>query len=239
MDTALALLQEENAGLRAQLAERDAALAVAAAQIEALSFNLAVLKRRQFGQSSEKLTAEIEQLELRLEDLEESRAEQGAKDPLAKPEQAAPTKSRKPALRKPLPPHLPRETVVHEPEIVCICQPCDRSKLTRLGEDVTEVLEKIPARLKVIRHIRPRYACRQCEGVFQAPAPDLPIERGRPGPGLIANVAVSKFCDGLPLYRQSVILAREGVEIDRATLADWMGRAAWWLAPLAVLNPHR
>ena len=235
MDTALALLQEENAGLRAQLAERDAALAVAAAQIEALSFNLAVLKRRQFGQSSEKLTAEIEQLELRLEDLEESRAEQGAKDPLAKPEQAAPTKSRKPALRKPLPPHLPRETVVHEPEIVCICQPCDRSKLTRLGEDVTEVLEKIPARLKVIRHVRPRYACRQCEGVFQAPAPDLPIERGRPGPGLIANVAVSKFCDGLPLYRQSVILAREGVEIDRATLADWMGRAAWWLAPLAVL----
>jgi len=177
MDTALALLQEENAGLRAQLAERDAALAVAAAQIEALSFNLAVLKRRQFGQSSEKLTAEIEQLELRLEDLEESRAEQGAKDPLAKPEQAAPTKSRKPALRKPLPPHLPRETVVHEPEIVCICQPCDRSKLTRLGEDVTEVLEKIPARLKVIRHIRPRYACRQCEGVFQAPAPDLPIAR--------------------------------------------------------------
>lgn len=91
MDTALTLLQEENAGLRAQLAERDAALAVAAAQIEALSFNLAVLKRRQFGQSSEKLTAEIEQLELRLEDLEESRAEQGAKDPLAKPEQAAPT----------------------------------------------------------------------------------------------------------------------------------------------------
>ena len=74
----------------------------------------------------------------------------------------------------------------------------------------------------------------QCEGVFQAPAPDLPIERGRPGPGLIANVAVSKFCDGLPLYRQSVILAREGIEIDRATLADWLGHAAWWLAPLAV-----
>ena len=74
--------------------------------------------------------------------------------------------------------------VVYEPEIVCICQPCDRSKLTRLSEDVTEVLEKIPARLKVTRHVRPRYACRQCEGVFQAPAPDLPIERGRLGPGL-------------------------------------------------------
>ena len=235
MDTVLAMLQAENAMLRAQLAERDAALEVATAQIEALSFNLAVLKRRQFGQSSEKLAAEIEQLELRLEDLEENRAEQSAKAPPAKPEPYAPAKSRKPALRKPLPPHLPRETVVHEPEILCVCQNGDRSKLARLGEDVTEVLEKIPARLKVIRHVRPRYACRKCEGVFQAPAPDLPIERGRPGPGLIANVAVSKFCDGLPLHRQSGILEREGVEIDRATLADWMGRAAWWLAPLAAL----
>ena len=74
-----------------------------------------------------------------------------------------------------------------------------------------------------------------CEAIFQAPAPDLPIERGRPGPGLIAHVAVSKYCDGLPLFRQSVILAREGVEIDRVTLADWIGRAAWWLAPLAQL----
>jgi transposase len=231
VEDALAILQAENAILRAQLAERDAALDAANAQIEALSFNLAVLRRRQFGQSSERLAAEIEQLELRLEDLEESRSEQSAKTPA--PVKAA--KPRKPALRKPLPPHLPRETVLHEPEIICVCHSCDRSKLTRLGEDVTEVLEKIPARLKVIRHVRPRYACRICEGVFQAPAPDLPIERGRPGPGLIANVMVAKFCDGLPLHRQSVILAREGIEIDRATLADWMGRAAWWLAPLAVL----
>ena len=82
-----------------------------------------------------------------------------------------------------------------------MCGCCDRAKLARLGEDVTEVLEKVPARLKVIRHVRPRYACRVCEGVFQAPAPDLPIERGRPGPGLIAHVAVSKYCDGLPLFR--------------------------------------
>jgi len=141
----------------------------------------------------------------------------------------------KPAIRKPLPPHLPRETVMHEPQIICVCGDCDRSRLTCLGEDVTEVREKIPAWLKVIRHVRPRYACRKCEAVFQPPAPDLPIERGRPGPGLIANVLVSKFCDGLPLYRQSVILAREGIEIDRATLADWLGRAAWWLATLAML----
>jgi transposase len=223
---------EEIVLLRRQLAEKDAALDVARAQIEALTFQLSVLRRRQFGQSSERLDVEIEQLELRLEDLEESQAEQTAKRPQPEPR---PNNPRKPAVRRPLPPHLPRETVVHEPEIICVCQECDRSKLTCLGEDVTEVLEKIPARLKVIRHVRPRYACRKCEGVFQAPAPDLPIERGRPGPGLIANVAVSKFGDGLPLYRQSAILAREGVELDRATLADWLGHAAWWLAPLAVL----
>jgi transposase len=232
---ALAILQAENAALRAQLAERNAALDVANAQIEALTFNLAVLRRRQFGQSSERLAAEIEQLELRLEDLEESRAEQTAKQTAADQPDPVMRKSRKPAIRKPLPAHLPRETVVHEPQILCVCGDCDRSRLIRLGEDVTEVLEKIPARLKVIRHVRPRYACRKCEAVFQAPAPELPIERGRPGPGLIANVLVGKFCDGLPLYRQSVILAREGIEIDRATLADWLGHAAWWLAPLAVL----
>jgi transposase len=246
---ALAILQAENAALRAQLAERNAALDVANAQIEALTFNLAVLRRRQFGQSSERLAAEIEQLELRLEDLEESRAEQTAKQTAADQPDPVTRKSRKPAIRKPLPAHLPRETVVHEPQILCVCGDCDRSRLIRLGEDVTEVLEKIPARLKVIRHVRPRYACRKCEAVFQAPAPELPIERGRPGPGLIANVLVGKFCDGLPLYRQSVILAREGIEIDRATLADWLGHAAWWLAPLAVLigqyvmslpvSPHR
>ena len=160
MQDALAILQAENAALRAQLAERNAALDVANAQIEALTFNLAVLRRRQFGQSSERLAAEIEQLELRLEDLEESRAEQTAKQ--TAPDQPDPVtrKSRKPAIRKPLPAHLPRETVVHEPQILCVCGDCDRSRLIRLGEDVTEVLEKIPARLKVIRHVRPRYACR-------------------------------------------------------------------------------
>jgi hypothetical protein len=91
------------------------------------------------------------------------------------------------------------------------------------------------ARLKVIRHIRPKLSCRSCERILQAPAPDLPIEKGRPGPGLIAGVVVGKYLDGLPLYRQSVILAREGVEIERATLADWVGHVAWWVAPLAEL----
>src|SRR5690349_12821806 len=167
-------------------------------------------------------------------DLEEDQAEREAA--AAEKERQTKGKSgnqRKPATRRPLPEHLPRETVVHEPVLACRCGCTDPKRLTRLGEDVTEVLEKIPARLKVIRHVRPRYACRACEAVLQAPAPDLPVEKGRPGPGLLAHVLVSKYCDGLPLYRLSGILAREGVAIERQTLADWVGRAAWWLRPLA------
>jgi transposase len=110
-----------------------------------------------------------------------------------------------------------------------------RHPFSKLGEDVTDVLDKIPARLKVIRHIRPKLSCRACETIIQAPAPNLPIEKGRPGAGLIANVVTSKYLDGLPLYRQSAILAREGIEIERATLADWVGHAAWWVSPLAAM----
>src|SRR3954469_7339071 len=125
---------------------------------------------------------------------------------------ANPKNPRTQARRRPLPEPLPRETVLHEPVLACHCGCTDPKRLTCLGEDVTEVLEKIPARLKVIRHVRPRYACRACEAMLQAPAPALPIEKGRPGPGLRAHVLVSKYLDGLPLYRLSGILAREGVE---------------------------
>ena len=232
MDLAYRTPEDEIAALRHELAAARAQLGTAAVEIEHLRAQLAALRRQQYGQSSERLDAEIAQLELRLEDLEENEAEHQATRP-DPPSPDAQPRPRTKAVRRPLPDHLPRETVVHEPATLCTC--CGPGKLARLGEDVTEVLEKIPARLKVIRHVRPRYACRVCEAVFQAPAPDLPIERGRPGPGLIAHVAVSKYCDGLPLFRQSVILAREGVEIDRVTLADWIGRAAWWLAPLARL----
>ncbi len=237
MDLAYRTPEDEIAALRQELAAARAQLGTAAVEIEHLRAQLAALRRQQYGRSSERLDAEIAQLELRLEDLEENEAEHQAARPdtdLPDPASpAAPSRPRAKAVRRPLPDHLPRETVLHEPAMLCAC--CEPGKLARLGEDVTEVLEKIPARLKVIRHVRPRYACRVCEAMFQAPAPDLPIERGRPGPGLIAHVVVSKYCDGLPLFRQSVILAREGVEIDRVTLADWIGRAAWWLAPLARL----
>jgi transposase len=231
------LLAERDAAIAerdAALAERDAALLNARFEIEKLKVQLAALRRERYGKSSERLAAEIGQLEMLIGDLEEDQAEREAAAAEKAPKtESKPDKPRKPALRRPLPEHLPRETVLHEPVLACHCGCTDPARLTRLGEDVTEVLEKIPARLKVIRHVRPRYACRACEAVIQAPAPALPIERGRPGPGLMAHVLVSKYLDGLPLYRLSGILAREGVEIERQTLADWVGHGAWWLRPLA------
>ena len=228
----------------AALAERDAHLLNAHYEIEKLKVQLAALRRERYGKSSERLAAEIGQLEMLIGNLEEDQAERDAVAAAAAAEKAPktkgkPDKPRKPALRRPLPEHLQRETIVHEPVLACHCGCTDPARLTRLGEDVTEVLEKIPARLKVIRHVRPRFACRACEAVIQAPVPALPIERGRPGPGLLAHVLVSKYLDGLPLYRLSGILAREGVEIERQTLADWVGRGAWWLRPLAELIERR
>jgi transposase len=237
----LASLLEENAALRRLLAERDARLAEVAVaetrlkaallEIEQMKMQLAVLRRQRYGRSSEKLDHDIAQLELRLEDLEEGLGEQIAAAPRPLRPDAKPRQ--KPVGRKPLPGHLPREVVMHPPEIACDCSGCDPARLVKIGENTTEVLEKIPARLKVIRHVRPKYACRVCEAVFQALAPDLPVDKGRPGPRLLAHVAISKYCDGLPLYRQSAILAREGVEIDRSTMAEWMGHVAWWGMPLA------
>jgi transposase len=229
-DALRALLTERDAAI----AERDAALLNARLEIEKLKVQLAALRRDRYGKSSERLAAGIGQLEMLIGDFEEDQAEREAAAAEERRAKGKPDKPpRRPALRRPLPAHLPRETVVHEPVLACRCGCTDLARLTRLGEDVTEVLEKTPARLKVIRHVRPRYACRACEAVLQAPAPDLPIERGRPGPGLLAHVLVSKYLDGLPLYRLSGILEREGVEIERQTLADWVGRGAWWLAPLA------
>jgi transposase len=227
---ALTALQTEVSELRAERAAHKA-------ELERLRAQLAKLRRQRFGQSSEKLDAKIAQLDLLLEDLDETEgaeaAEETAKAEKAAPERERSAQRRKKAVRRPLPEHLPREIIELAPEITCSC--CAPEKLVKIGEDVTEVLEKIPVQMKVIRYVRPKLACRGCETIFQAPSPDLPISKGRPGPALIAHVAVGKYCDGLPLYRQSDIYARQGVVIERQTLADWMGHAAFWLAPLGVL----
>lgn len=232
----------EIAELRARLAESEAELAAARAEltgarilIEQYKAQLAKLRRMQFGRSSEKLDSQIVQLELKLEDLEEGEAARTAPS-LTEGKGDAPERrkrDRRQPVRRPLPEHLPREEIIHAPGDVCPC--CGGTQFSKLGEDVTEVLEKIPARLKVIRHIRPKVSCRACETILQARAPELPIEKGRPGPGLVASVVVAKYLDGLPLYRQSAILAREGIEIERQTLADWVGHAAWWVLSLAAM----
>jgi len=212
------------AGARRELEQSQTGLISATLQIEKLKIELARLRRDTFGASSERL-ARIDQLELQLEDLEETVA-------AATPARAE-APARKPA-RRPLPDHLPRQDVVHEPAVGadgCSCPACG-GKLSRLGEDATEELEYVPASFRVVRHLRPKYACRSCEKVHQAPMPSRPIERGRPGPGLLAQVLVAKYDDHLPLYRQSEIYAREGVELDRSTLADWVGRSAALLKPL-------
>lgn len=197
------------------------------AEIERLKMMIAKLRRTQFGRSSEQLDAMIDQLQLSLEELEVSQA---AVIPITEP--APRTVSR----RKPLPEHLPREVHVHQPESQC--SGCGGT-LRQLGEDVSEVLEYVPARFKVIRHVRPKLVCRCCEHIAQVPAPSRPIARGLAGPGLLAHVLVSKFVDHLPLYRQSEIYAREGVDLERSTLADWVGQSSQLLRPLInALNRH-
>ena len=202
-------------------------------KIENFKMQLAVLCRAWFGRSSKKLEQDIDQLELLIGELETDEAERHAKrfaaaDP-APLGPAQPRERRHPA-RKPLPAHLPREVVTHEP--ACTCPGCGSTKLSRIGQDEREVLEYVPSNLKVIRHVRPKLSCRPCETVMQMPTPPPPVERSLPGPGLFAHVLMSKVCNHTPLHRQNGIYAREGVELDRATLADWVGSAVF-LRPLA------
>jgi transposase len=200
-------------------------------EIEHLKLVIEKYRRMIFGRKSEKLSGELEQLEFRLEELETAQAAEEAATQAAQPSAAQPaTKARRRPTRKPLPEDLPREVVTHLPSHNC-CPDCGGA-LRQFGEDVSEQLERIPATYKVIRHVRPKFACAGCERVIEAPAPSRPIERGLPGPGLLAHVLVSKYADHLPLYRQSQIYAREGVDLDRSTLAGWVGAASELLTPL-------
>jgi transposase len=203
-------------------------------EIEKLKIELAQLKRLRFGRSSEKLDERIAQLELVLEELEASEAQLAPLKAQAEPPVAI--ERRAPPVRRPLPEHLPRETVTHQPE--CACPECGGA-LRPLGEDVSEMLEYVPGRFRVIRHVRPKLSCGRCSTIVQSPAPSRPIAKGLAGPGLLAHVLVSKYCDHLPLNRQSQIYAREGVELNRSTLADWVGECSALLKPLVdALSAH-
>jgi transposase len=205
-----------------------------AQEIERLKLIVEKYRRMIFGRKSEKLSAQLEQLEFRLEELETAQAAEEAVQATKEAAQPSSTqtaaKPRRRPARKPLPEDLPREVVTHLPAHSC-CPDCGGA-LRQFGEDVSEQLERIPASYKVIRHVRPKFACAGCERVVEAPAPARPIERGLPGPGLLAHVLVSKYGSHLPLYRQSDIFAREGLDLDRSTLAGWVGAASELLAPL-------
>jgi len=189
---------------------------------------VARLKRMQFGRSSERHAGQF------AFELETPGAGEAKPAPEPVPPAANDDGGQIHPVRRPLPDHLPRTVVRHEPQGTgggCDCPRCG-GRLHVIGEDKAEVLDYIPGHFRVIRHVRPRLACRGCEAVVQAPAPSLPIERGLPGPGLLAQVLVSKYCDHVPLYRQARIYARSGVMIDRGTMMGWVGKAAWLLRPL-------
>ena len=226
MSLATATLPTDPETLRAFATRLQAELYAKTLHIEKLKAELALLKRARYGRSSER----IEQLELLIGELEADEAQHEASEPATAPDKPRST-SLPPRGRQPLPAHLPRERVEHE--AACACPACGSTRLSRIGTDERELLEYVPSHFKVVVHVRPKLSCRQCETITQPPLPSLPIERGRPGPALLAHVLVAKYCDHLPLYRQSGIYARAGVELDRSTLADWVGQSAALLAPLA------
>src|ERR1700682_1805457 len=209
----------------AKLEAGEAPLIFKTLEPEKLRFQIAYLKRMKYGRSSEQLDGELLQMQLCIEDLEASL--------VAKPLEVRPAPKEPPEkpARRPLPAELPREQILHENP--CACPDCG-GKLRPLGEDVSEMLEYVPSHFKVIKHVRPKLSCASCQRIVQPLAPSRPIERGIAGPGLLAHVLVSKYCDHLPLYRQSQIYAREGIDLDRSTLADWVGSGSALLEPLVT-----
>jgi transposase len=185
------------------------------------------LQRHRFGRRAETLPED--QLLLALEEVEQSEAANDAQREESAPNQCPPARRR--VNRGALPAHLPRlETVVDVESMAC---PCCAGPLHRIGEDVSERLDLVPAQFRVLVVRRPKYACRSCEEVVvQAAAPERLIAGGLPTEALVAQVLVSKYADHLPLYRQAQIYARQGIALDRSTLADWVGRAAFLLRPV-------
>jgi transposase len=218
-------LKTQHEDLRSQHDLQTAVLNSRATEIERLVLLVAKLQHMLFGRKSEKVLRQIEQMEFQLEDLQAGSVVEEAQL-LPSTERQAPAKP----FRRPLPEHLPREVHTHMPAHEA-CPDCG-GRLRELGEDVAEMLEYVRASFKVLRHVRPKLSCDRCDCIVQAPAPSRPIDRGLAGPGLLAHVLVSKYADHQPLYRQSEIYAREGVDIDRSTLAGWVGATSELLKPL-------
>ena len=225
-DEEIRRLEAELDAQRQALSEQAEELDSRREHIEHLRLMVEKFRHMIFGRKSEKLVLKLEQMEFELEEDETTQAEAEALD-----ERVSPRKEAKPrSERKPLPEHLKREEKIHEPDADC-CPDCGGG-LRHFGDDVSEQLEYVPESFKVLRHVRPKFACTGCDRVVEAPAPSRPIERGLAAPSLLAHVIVSKYADHLPLFRQSEIYARQGVEISRSTMAGWVGAASDLLGPL-------
>lgn len=215
-------LPDDPAALKAMLVAREA-------EIDRLRQIIKEMQRHRFGRRAE--TLPVDQLLLGLEEAEQVAAEGIACEETADPAKREARARKRRANRGSLPAHLPRiERVVDVPDKAC---PCCRGEMHVMGEDVSERLDVVPAQFQVIVTRRPKYACRSCEEVVvQAPAPARLIEGGIPTEATVAHVLVSKYADHLPLYRQAQIYGRQGVNLDRSTLADWVGKAAFLLKPI-------
>jgi transposase len=218
LPTDQALLHRLVRDMAGRLAQRDD-------EVERLRLIIRKLQRTHFGARSEKLSAD--QLALGLEDVD---TDLGAA--LARAPETPPTEPliEAPPRRKPLPDHLPRQDKRVDIDTT-VCECCG-GELHAIGESVSEMLDWVPAQVRVLKITRPKYGCRKCQTVHQAPAPPRVIAGGLATPALLAQVLIAKYCDHTPLYRQSQIFARHGVELERSTLAGWVGGACWWLDTL-------
>jgi transposase len=227
----IAALQAALAAERAARQEAEARAASAEALVAHYKLLIAKLKREQYGQSSERGRKLLDQLELQLEELAASAAEDEVAAAPAAATAVRPFTRRKP-VRPPFPTHLPRERVVIPGPTAC---PCCGGKLAKLGETITETLEVVPRQWKVIQTVREKFTCRVCEKITQPPAPFRVIPRGHVGPSLLAMILYAKYGEHQPLNRQSETYAREGVDLDVSTLADHVGAGAAVLSPLCEL----
>ena len=227
------LLEAERESHLERLSAQGEELRVRSERIEHLKLQVEKFRHILFGAKSEKIVLKLEQMELELEEDETTQAEAEAFTERVQPSEAPKQRP----VRKALPEHLPREVKIHTSSNDC-CPDCGAA-LRQFGEDISEQLELIPETFIVIRHVRAKYSCTGCDRVVEALAPSRPIERGLAAPNLLARVIVSKYGDHLPLYRQSEIFARQGVEISRSTLAGWVGGASDLLGPLVdALQKH-
>jgi len=232
----IAALKAALAAERAARTQAEARATGAEAMVAHLKMTIAKLKHERFGRSAERSQRLLDQLELQLEELETAATEQAAAAEAAVGGTVVQGFTRRKPVRAPLPAHLPRERVVVPGPTAC---PCCGGRLAKLGEDVTETLEVVPRQWKVVQTVREKFTCRTCTAISQAPAPFHVVNRGRVGPNLLAQIVEAKFGQHLPLNRQSDIYAREGIELDTSTLADWVGAATAVTLPLhALIRRH-